>query len=97
MSEVVVTHAEAIHHYELRRGGELLGFTNYRDDGTWRVFINTQVPGDLAEQLIVGALSDVKASGKRIVSLCPIITEWVTENRQFENFVDGPPVLERRR
>ena len=97
MSEVVVEHAEAIHHYELRRGGELLGFTNYRDDGPWRVFINTQITGDLAEQLIIGALSDVKSSGKRIVSLCPIITEWVMENHQFENFVDGPPVLEKGR
>jgi predicted GNAT family acetyltransferase len=61
------------------------------------VFINTQVTGDLAEQLIVGALSDVKSSGRRIVSLCPVITEWVMENHQFENFVDGPPVLEKGR
>jgi predicted GNAT family acetyltransferase len=97
MSEVVVERVEATHHYELRRDTEVLGFTNYRDDGPWRVFINTQVSDDLADTLIVGALSDVKASGKRIVSLCPTITEWVITNKQFENLVDGPPVLEKRR
>lgn len=97
MSEVVVERVDAIHHYELRRGTELLGFTNYRDDGQWRVFINTEVSDELADALIVGALGDVKASGKRIVSLCPTITEWVMSNKQFENFVDGPPVLEKGR
>ncbi|MEO7374558.1 MAG: hypothetical protein ABIW36_11775, partial [Terrimesophilobacter sp.] len=63
----------------------------------WRVFINTQVSDELADELIVGALSDVKASGKRIVSLCPTITECVMANKLFENFVDGPPVLEMGR
>jgi hypothetical protein len=97
MNQVVVERVDAIHHYELRRGTEVLGFTNYRDDGQWRVFINTEVSAELADALIVGALSDVKASGKRIVSLCPTITEWVMTNKQFENFVDGPPVLEKGR
>lgn len=96
MSEPVVERVDAIHHYELRRDGELLGFANYRDDGPWRVFVNTQVSDEFADRLIVGALADAKAIGKRIVPLCPVITEWVQVNREFENFVDGPPVLEKR-
>ena len=55
MNEVVVERVDAIHHYELRRGSEVLGFTNYRDDGQWRVFINTQVSDERADELIVGA------------------------------------------
>jgi predicted GNAT family acetyltransferase len=97
MSQPIVERVDAIHHYELRLDGEVVGFANYRDDGERRVFVNTQVSDELAPHLIVGALTDLKQSKKRFVCLCPVFAEYVLENHEFENFVDGPAVLEKGR
>jgi predicted GNAT family acetyltransferase len=98
-SAATVTPNEAIHHYELKLAGEIIGFINYRDDGDRRVILHTKVDDDqtghgYGTQLIVGALDDIRAQGKRAVTLCPMAAAYVVKHRDYEDIVDPPHVLE---
>jgi len=101
MSEPVVEDVPEIHHYELRKDGELIGHINYRDDGSRRVVLHTVVDDahtgqGLGTKLIVAALDDVRAKGKRVVALCPMAAAFVTKNRDYDDIVDAPHVLDSR-
>ncbi len=99
MSEVTITDAPEIHHYDLTVDGKSAGFINYRDHGDRRVILHTEVNDayqgqGLGTKLIVGALDDIRAQGKRVVTLCPMATAYVTKNRNYDDIVDPQHVLE---
>lgn len=99
MSEATVTRADVIHHYELWLDGKEIGHINYRDDSGRRVILHTRVDDDQAghgygTQLIVAALDDIRELGMRVVTLCPMATDYVIKHRDYDDIVDPPHVLE---
>jgi len=99
MSEVTITDAPEIHHYELTVDGEPAGFINYRDHGERRVLLHTEVDEaytgqGLGTRLITGALDHIRAGGLRAVTLCPMAAAYVTKNRDYDDIVDAPHVLD---
>ena len=99
MSEPTVEHVPAIHHYELRLDAEMVGHINYREDGDRRVFLHTKVDDahtgkGFGTRLIVGALDDVRENSKRVVALCPMVAAYLAKNRDYDDIVDPPHVLD---
>lgn len=100
MSEATVTPNEQSHRYDLTRDGEVIGHINYRDDGERRVILHTEVDESetghgYGTQLIVGALDDIRAQGKRVVTLCKMAAAYVTKHDDYRDIVDPPHVLDR--
>ena len=101
MTDPTIHHAPEIHHYELRNDDEVIGHINYRDDGDRRVFLHTKVDDahtgqGLASRMIRYALDDVRASGIRAVALCPMMADYVIKNRDYDDVVDPPHVLDSK-
>lgn len=99
MTDSTIHHAPDIHHYELRSDGEEIGHINYRDDGERRVFLHAEVDDahqgqGLATRMVRFALDDVRASGMRAVALCPMVADYVTKHRDYDDIVDPPHVLD---
>ncbi|GHA97681.1 hypothetical protein GCM10010346_20640 [Streptomyces chryseus] len=74
-----------------RPGGETAGHTAYRD--RQRVFHHTGIDDAFAGQglaavLVQQALSDVRASGKRIVPVCPYVAKFLTKHDEFADITD---------
>ncbi|MER6216205.1 MULTISPECIES: GNAT family N-acetyltransferase [unclassified Streptomyces] len=96
----VVVRVDARHRYEILVDGERAGLTAYRDRDEQRVFFHTEIDDAYAGQglaaILVGqALSDVRASGKRIVPVCPYVAKFLTKHREFADITDPvtPEVL----
>ena len=101
MSEVTITDAPEIHHYELKVDGAQAGFINYRDHGERRVILHTEVDEayqgqGLGTRLIVGALDHIREQGMRAVTLCPMATAYVNKNRDYDDIVDPQHVLDSK-
>jgi predicted GNAT family acetyltransferase len=101
MAEPTIEHVPDIHHYELRDNGDLIGHINYRDDGNRRVFLHTEVDKEysgegLATRLMRFALDDVRATGMRAVTLCPLMAAYVTKHRDYDDILDPPHVLDSK-
>ncbi|QEE61537.1 N-acetyltransferase [Salinibacterium sp. dk2585] len=99
MSDATVIPNEQAHHYDLTLDGKVIGHINYRDDGDRRVILHTKVDDDQTGQgygtkLIVAALDDIRAKGKRAVTLCPMATAYVTKHDGYRDIVDPPHVLD---
>ncbi|WP_184764901.1 GNAT family N-acetyltransferase [Streptomyces griseoloalbus] len=76
------------------------GFTAYRDHGRQRVFHHTEVDRafagrGLASGLVREALNDVRASGKRVVPVCPYVRKYLATHDEFADIADPvtPEVL----
>lgn len=101
MSDPIIEHVAAIHHYELRIDGELVGHINYRDDGERRVILHTKVDDaftgqGLATKLIIAALDDIRATGKRVVALCPMVSAYLIKHRDYDDIADPPHILDSK-
>jgi predicted GNAT family acetyltransferase len=86
---------DADNRYELVDGGEVVGTSVYRDAGTRRVFTHTEIDRDyagrgLASQLVKFALDDVRAQGRRVVAVCPMVRAFIDKNPDYEDLVDYP-------
>lgn len=92
-SAPAVRRADPRHRYEILVGDKTAGFTAYRDRGPQRVFFHTEV-GDafagqgLASLLVREALTDVRASGLRIVPVCPYVAKFLRKHREFDDITD---------
>ncbi|WP_369386832.1 GNAT family N-acetyltransferase [Streptomyces sp. CG1] len=89
------------HRYEILIDGERAGLTAYRDRGEQRVFFHTEIDEafagqGLASRLVEEALTDVRASGKRIVPVCPFVAKFLKNHEEFADITDAvtPDVLE---
>ncbi|MGW5125999.1 GNAT family N-acetyltransferase [Streptomyces sp. NPDC004069] len=96
-----VRRADAKHRYEILVDGERAGLTAYRDRGEQRVFYHTEVDEafagqGLAARLVQEALTDVRASGKRIVPVCPYVAKFLKRHEEFADITDPvtPDVLQ---
>ena len=96
-AEVRVVHQPDQRRYAVLVGDELAGFTEYvpRDGGSRLLFVHTetfpQFAGQgLASRLVADALAEVRASGQRIVPLCPYVAAWLRKHPGFEDAVDWP-------
>ncbi|MCW2134046.1 GNAT family N-acetyltransferase [Arthrobacter sp. VKM Ac-2550] len=96
--EITLVHAPERHRYELHDGDATIGFTIYRrlQPGQDQVvFVHTEVDDayagqGLASKLARFALDDVKASGRRILPLCPYIAAFVRKHHEYDDVLDVP-------
>lgn len=84
---------DAEHRYEIVVDGTTAGWTEYRDRGDQRVFHHTVIDDafagqGLASRLVRQALTDVRASGKRIVPVCPYVAKYVEKHDDFNDIID---------
>ncbi|WSQ49912.1 bifunctional pirin family protein/GNAT family N-acetyltransferase [Streptomyces sp. NBC_01218] len=96
-----VQRVDARYRYEIHVDGVRAGLTAYRDRGDQRVFFHTEIDEAFAGQglasvLVEQALGDVRASGKRIVPVCPYVAKFLTKHEEFADISDPvtPEVLE---
>ncbi|MBB5897441.1 GNAT family N-acetyltransferase [Kutzneria kofuensis] len=79
--------------YELWVDGKLAGLAAYADRDEQRVFHHTEVNHayrgqGLSTVLIERALADAKASGKRIVPVCPAVAAYLGKHDGFADVTD---------
>ncbi|GHC80631.1 GNAT family N-acetyltransferase [Streptomyces collinus] len=86
--------------YAILVDGHRAGLTAYRDRGEQRVFFHTEIDDafagrGLAAELVRQALTDVRASGKRIVPVCPYVASYLKRHDGFAGITDPvtPDVL----
>ncbi|GAA1176032.1 N-acetyltransferase [Streptomyces hebeiensis] len=89
----VVQRADAEHRYEILVDGQRAGLTEYRDLAVQRVFFHTEIDEafagqGLAPQLVREALADVRASGMRIVPVCPYVAKFLKRHDEFADITD---------
>ncbi|KMS85187.1 MULTISPECIES: GNAT family N-acetyltransferase [Streptomyces] len=96
----VVERVDARNRYEILVDGKRAGLTAYRDRDAQRVFYHTEIDDafagqGLASRLVQEALTDVRASGKRIVPVCPYVAKFLQRHEEFADLVDPvtPDVL----
>ncbi|MGV9314567.1 GNAT family N-acetyltransferase [Streptomyces sp. NPDC003691] len=92
-SAPVVRHADTRHRYEILVDGDRAGLTAYRDRDDQRVFFHTEIDDayggrGLAATLVEQALTDVRATGMRIVPVCPYVAKFLTKHREFADITD---------
>jgi uncharacterized protein len=79
--------------YVVEVAGERAGKAEYRDRGESRVFRHTEVDerfsgSGLGSKLVRHALDDVRASGGKVVPLCPFFAAYIKRHPEYENLVD---------
>ncbi|MGZ9934523.1 GNAT family N-acetyltransferase [Streptomyces sp. NC-S4] len=96
----VVRRVDARHRYEILVADDRAGLTAYRDRDDQRVFFHTEIDDTYAGQglaavLVEQALTDVRASGKRIVPVCPYVAKFLIKHQEFADITDPvtPEVL----
>jgi predicted GNAT family acetyltransferase len=81
------------HRYTISVDGEVAGFAAYADRDNARVFYHTEVQEafggrGLATILVTGALDDVRAQGKRIVGVCPLVSAFLKKHPSYADITD---------
>jgi predicted GNAT family acetyltransferase len=85
--------------YELTENGDLIGVAVYRDSGERRVFTHTEIDADyagrgLASALVKYALDDVRARGKSVVAVCPMVASFIGKFPEYDDLLDHPVSLD---
>lgn len=88
-----VERVDTRHRYEIHAGGQRAGLTAYRDRDRQRVFFHTEIDDayagqGLAGRLIREALDDVRASGRRIVPVCPFVAAYLSKHDAYDDITD---------
>jgi uncharacterized protein len=78
--------------YELRLGGQLVGFAAYRRRNGRISFIHTEVDESLegrgfGSRLAAQALDDVRRQGLVVAPLCPFIARFIERHPEYEDLV----------
>ncbi|MCB8906170.1 MULTISPECIES: GNAT family N-acetyltransferase [unclassified Streptomyces] len=97
----VVRRVDPRHRYEILVDDQRAGLTSYRDRDDRRVFFHTEIDDAYAGQglaaiLVEQALTDVRASGMRIVPVCPYVAKFLKKHEEFADITDPvtPEVLQ---
>ena len=90
-----IAHVPEESRFTLTLDDEVIGYAQYRDVDDQRVFTHTVVEPEFggrgyATRLVEAAVSDARASGKRIVGECPMVEKWLTKHPELDDFVDAP-------
>ena len=78
--------------YELWVGGELAGEIRYRLQPGATVLVHTDVAPrfegrGLASVLVHDALEDIRASGRRLVPVCPFVASYLRRHPEYADLV----------
>lgn len=78
--------------YEIRSGGVLAGFADYRREGERVVLVHTEVDPaykgqGLGTALARGTLDDLRAHGSQVVPACPFIAGFIKDNQAYGDLV----------
>ncbi|MFD9243904.1 GNAT family N-acetyltransferase [Streptomyces sp. NPDC059556] len=89
----VVRRVDPRHRYEILVDDQRAGLTAYRDRDDRRVFFHTEIDDAYAGQglasiLVEQALTDVRASGMRIVPVCPYVAKFLKKHEEFADITD---------
>ncbi|MFE6774514.1 GNAT family N-acetyltransferase [Streptomyces sp. NPDC057702] len=81
------------HRYVILVDGQRVGLTAYRDRGEQRVFFHTEIDDafagqGLAARLVREALDDVRATGRRVVPVCPYVATYLTRHEEYDDITD---------
>ena len=87
-TDMQVRNDAARNRYELVQGGEVLGYAEYEAQGDTLDFTHTQVSEEhqgegLGEQLVRGALDDVRAQGRKVVASCPFVDSFIRKHAEY--------------
>ncbi len=91
-AEPEVVDAPEASRYELRLGGEVIGFAAYRRRDGRIVFTHTEV-GQAGEgrgygsRLAAAALDGAAAEGLEVVPLCPFIARYIEKHPEYQALV----------
>lgn len=82
------------HRYEARRGGEVVGFVDYRWVGGRRVLIHTEVPVALEGQGIGSALARyvlafARDHDERVSIKCPYLRTFIERHPEYAPNAEG--------
>ena len=78
--------------YELVREGRVVGVADYRDVGDHLVFPHTEIERPLRGQglgneLIKGALDDVRRLGRTVVPSCWAVADYIAANPEYADLL----------
>ncbi len=74
--------------YELVEDGDVVGIADYEEDGDVVVFPHTVIDPTrrgqgLGEQLVAGAMADVRTTGRKVVPACWFVAEFLDSHPDF--------------
>ncbi len=74
--------------YEIREGGELLGFAAYQKADRLIVFTHTEIEPKsegkgVGGDLVRGALDDVRRQGLPVLPVCPFVQAWMGRHADY--------------
>jgi len=87
--DIVLTEAPEAERYEIRVGGELAGFLEYRGRGDVRALVHTEIDPayegrGLGGRLVGFVLDDVRArEGMTIVPVCSFVHKYLAEHEEY--------------
>jgi predicted GNAT family acetyltransferase len=78
--------------YEVRVGGEVAGFAQYRVRPGQIAFTHTEVDDrfegqGLGSKLVAFALDDVRGRGLAVLPLCPFVRAYIQRHREYVDLV----------
>ena len=76
--------------FEIRRGGETVGFVAYQRAGRLVVLTHTEVDPSLEGQgvgsvLVRGVLDDLRREGASVLPLCPFVQAWMGRHHDYHD------------
>jgi predicted GNAT family acetyltransferase len=91
-TQAVVRDVPAEERFEVRVGGELAGFAEYRRRGDLIAFIHTEVDPafegrGLGSSLIVYALDSARDAGLSVLPFCPFVRGFVDRHHDYLDLV----------
>lgn len=91
-SKVQVTNNEAESRYEIRQGGRVVGFAEYRPAGPALMFTHTEVEDGhegqgLGSRLVQFALDDARTRGQEVVPMCQFVAAYIRRHREYVDLV----------
>ena len=93
-SEPVVLDAPGAERYEIRVGGEVAGFIQYRLTGDRLTMFHTEIDPKweghgLGGRLARGALEDARDRGLQVVPSCPFVAGYIDKHPEYHDLVDA--------
>jgi predicted GNAT family acetyltransferase len=79
--------------FEIHDDGKLAGFAQYVRRPGRIFFVHTEIDPafegrGLGSRLAAGALDATRATGERVVPLCPFIAQYIERHREYADLVD---------
>jgi predicted GNAT family acetyltransferase len=92
LGELEVVNVPQSGRYELRLGGQLVGFSAYRRRDNRISFLHTEVDDSLegrglGGRLAAAALDDARRQGLLVVPLCPFIAGYIDTHPEYHDLL----------